>query len=327
METVQIRTFGSADLDAVCRLWWDTSLDPRQVAIAKQLLADQLFLVAQQSEEVVAFIIAGYDGVDGSIASMAVDPRFRRQGIGRQLVRQVEETLRRRGCRQMRLRVPESRSDYAVFLERLHYGAGPDGSFGKQIAAGEDEYEVAPTIPVDAAISLTAMRDEDKPALVREFNALGDAAGYLSRVPFPYTPFDADFWLASCKVQSTAADALPQWKMRSWAIRDAQERMIGGIGLCNLSPGEKAEIGYWLAIDRWGQGIMTKVVERLTEFAFREYRLQKIYAEVVTTNLGSRRVLEKAGYELEGIFRHHSFRAGQPVDAAMYGRLPPSLAE
>ncbi|MCC9606837.1 GNAT family N-acetyltransferase [Blastopirellula sp. JC733] len=329
METLQIRSFRTQDFDAVRQLWGQFSgetfsTDPQRVMIAKQLLTDQLFFVGEIQQRVVAVAIAGYDGVHGSIEALAVDPQFHRQGIGRQLVAHIESAFRLRGCSSVRLQAAPNRPDIATFLKRLGYDPDPRLSFQKRLVEPESSPEPVPTISVDGQIYLSAMRDEDKPALVKEINALGDATGYLSRVPYPYAPFDADFWLSSCRLQSTAEGALPNWKMRSWAIRDAQQRLIGGIGLCNFTPGEKAEIGYWLAVDRWGQGIMTKVVRELTDFAFREYRLQKIYAEVVTTNIGSRRVLEKAGYQLEAELRRHFFRDGKPIDGVMYGRVSPS---
>lgn len=332
METLQIRSFRTDDLDAVRQLWRQFPGDrfatqPDDVMIAKQLLSDELFFVAELQQQVVAVAIAGYDGASGTIEALAVDPDRQRQGIGRKLTTHIEGVLRLRGCSQIELYAAPDQTEVAAFLSQLGYDPDSRQAFRKSLGGQPATTDPAPTILIDEELSLSAMRDEDKPALLQGINSLGDAAAYLTRIPNPYAAFDADFWLASCRVQTTAPGGIPMWRMRNWAIRDAQHRLIGGIGLSSLTLGEKAEIGYWLASERWGQGIMTKVVRGLTEFAFREYRLQRIFAEVMTTNVASRRVMEKAGYELEGVLRRHSHRDGQPSDAAIYGQIARPIGE
>ena len=52
---------------------------------------------------------------------------------------------------------------------------------------------------------------------------------------------------------------------------------------------------------------------------FSETDLLRIYAEPFASNMGSRRVLEKAGFQLEGILRSNACKNGQVLDMAMYG--------
>ena len=88
------------------------------------------------------------------------------------------------------------------------------------------------------------------------------------------------------------------------------EEAIGGIG---LRLGEDifrrtAEIGYWLGEPFWGKGIATMAVAKMTDFAFSHFDLDRIQAEVFEWNPASSRVLEKAGYSLEGRLRRELSR-------------------
>lgn len=82
-----------------------------------------------------------------------------------------------------------------------------------------------------------------------------------------------------------------------------------------------AELGYYLAEAYWGQGIMTQAVCMLCVRLFSETDLLRIYAEPFACNMGSRRVLEKAGFQLEGILRSNACKNGQVLDMAMYGLI------
>ncbi len=69
---------------------------------------------------------------------------------------------------------------------------------------------------------------------------------------------------------------------------------------------------------------MTEVVRRLCEFAFEEYELRRIYAQAFASNPTSARVLEKAGFELEGTLRSHYFRDAKPYDVLYFGMMRPA---
>ena len=77
--------------------------------------------------------------------------------------------------------------------------------------------------------------------------------------------------------------------------------LAGGIGFDNIKKEHKAEIGYWLGKEFWGQGIMTEAVMAATKFGIKKLKLKRIYAGVYSYNPASMKVLEKAGYKPEGI--------------------------
>ena len=80
-----------------------------------------------------------------------------------------------------------------------------------------------------------------------------------------------------------------------------------------------AEIGYYLAEEYWGKGIMTEAVRLLCENVFEKTDIIRIYAEPFAYNIGSRRVLEKAGFQFEGIMKCNAMKNGQILDMARYG--------
>lgn len=81
---------------------------------------------------------------------------------------------------------------------------------------------------------------------------------------------------------------------------------------------KSADIAYWLGETFWGKGIMTCAVRQMCETAFEQYDIVRISAEPYEYNIGSRRVLEHAGFELEGILRKSVYKNGQIYDSCMY---------
>jgi ribosomal-protein-alanine N-acetyltransferase len=82
-----------------------------------------------------------------------------------------------------------------------------------------------------------------------------------------------------------------------------KEHLVGVIGIYPQSDVYRgtAELGYWLGQPFWGKGIATAAVRRIVEFGFEELHLRRIFADVFASNPASRRVLEKAGFQLEGV--------------------------
>jgi ribosomal-protein-alanine N-acetyltransferase len=94
----------------------------------------------------------------------------------------------------------------------------------------------------------------------------------------------------------------------------------GGVGYSLHADIERvsAEIGYWLGEPFWGRGIMTEAVRAVTEYAVNTHSLTRVYALPFETNRRSARVLEKAGYTLEGRMRKSAVKEGKIVDQLLY---------
>ena len=161
-----------------------------------------------------------------------------------------------------------------------------------------------------ARVRLRPWRAEDKASLLRYANNRNVSIHLRDRFPYPYTENDADFWLAFAN-QGTP--------LLHFAI-EADGHAVGGIGLVL---GEdiyrrSAEIGYWLGEPYWGRGLMTDAVRLMTEYAFRELPLVRLFAGVFETNPASARVLAKAGYELESRQRKSVCKDGRVLDQLLY---------
>jgi ribosomal protein S18 acetylase RimI-like enzyme len=122
---VQIREFDfHKDFEDVRNLWRSAgagiqlrrSDDPEE--ILKKLQHDpELFLVATSDEKIVGTVIGGFDGRRGLIYHLAVDQVYREQGIGSQLMDEVENRLRSKGCIKSYLLVTRENESAMRFYE------------------------------------------------------------------------------------------------------------------------------------------------------------------------------------------------------------------
>ena len=164
------------------------------------------------------------------------------------------------------------------------------------------------------ALSTCVVREwhlDDLPALVRHADNRRVAIHLRDRFPHPYTEAAGRGWLEHlATVQPVTA----------WAI-DVEGQAVGGIGLQLHADVERvsAEIGYWLGEAFWGRGITTEALRAVTEQAFGEFSLTRIYALPFADNAGSIRVLEKSGYVLEGRMPRSAIKEGVIKDQLMYG--------
>ena len=83
----------------------------------------------------------------------------------------------------------------------------------------------------------------------------------------------------------------------------------------------KGEIGYCIHPDFRGKGLATKAVKLLTKYAFKKYKLKRISAMGRLKNKASARVLEKAGYKLEGVLRKNKCVDYKYLDDFIYARV------
>jgi RimJ/RimL family protein N-acetyltransferase len=128
--------------------------------------------------------------------------------------------------------------------------------------------------------------------------------------PHPYTRKDARDWIRQAKEQNPETQ---------FAIASTEEA-IGGIGLLLQYDiyRRAAEVGYWLGEPFWGRGIATKALRALTEYAFAQFDLARLFATVFEWNPASARVLEKAGYQCEGRLRRAVTKDGKTIDEFLY---------
>ena len=88
---------------------------------------------------------------------------------------------------------------------------------------------------------------------------------------------------------------------------------------------QTAELGYYIAEEYWGKGIMPEAVKQLCDYVFSNTDIIRIYAEPFAYNIGSCRVLEKAGFQYEGTLRSNALKNGNVFDMKMYSKLKTDL--
>lgn len=86
-----------------------------------------------------------------------------------------------------------------------------------------------------------------------------------------------------------------------------------------------ADIGYGIVSNLRGRGMATAAVDSLARQAFARTDLRKLIAYVHEANLPSQRVLERVGFQREGLLREHFLIGGEPVNEVLYGLLPGDL--
>ncbi|MGP4039789.1 GNAT family N-acetyltransferase [Gracilibacillus sp. D59] len=113
-----------------------------------------------------------------------------------------------------------------------------------------------------------------------------------------------------------------------WAIelKDTQ-KMIGTIDFVSWDTSQYiAEIGYVISQDYWGKGIVTEAAKEVIAFGFNHMELERIQAKCLVENIGSARVMEKAGMTFEGELRKAVFSKGKHWDVKIYSILREEFA-
>jgi len=106
-----------------------------------------------------------------------------------------------------------------------------------------------------------------------------------------------------------------------WAmVRAGGGDLIGNLGLHRIVwPHAHVELGYVIGErDYWGKGHATEAVKLATAYAFLELGLHKVWARVIVQNEGSRRTLERNGYQPCGLFRQDRYLEGRWHDLAVF---------
>jgi [ribosomal protein S5]-alanine N-acetyltransferase len=154
---------------------------------------------------------------------------------------------------------------------------------------------------------------EDLDNLVRFANNKKIAGNLTDAFPHPYSREDGIAYITAHH-----PDRVPD-PVRVFAI-EVDGIACGSIGIFPQTDihRKNAEMGYWLAEDYWGRGIMTEAVKQIIEYGFNTFDITRIFARPFSTNIASQRVLEKSGMKLEGRFEKTLFKNGQFLDELIY---------
>ncbi|KAL2818032.1 acyl-CoA N-acyltransferase [Aspergillus granulosus] len=170
----------------------------------------------------------------------------------------------------------------------------------------------------------------DAPSLAHHANNPLIAKWMRNAFPSPYTLDNANFWISFTEAQSPKLD----FAICTPDTTDDTKRTGIVIGAIGLKPKDDVyhrtmEVGYWIGEEYWGRGIASEALEVFTGWAFAAQELKhvgRLEAEVFEGNGGSCKVLEKAGFVLEGRRRRAVEKGGVVLDVLVYGLLKEEFA-
>lgn len=147
-----------------------------------------------------------------------------------------------------------------------------------------------------------AFTSQDLALLVEYLNDAQLTQFLSARIPQPYTPEAAKWWIETGSKTGFVYAIVFQGVL---------------VGCISALPGEfekqrSAELGYWIARRYWGQGIATAALQKFTRLMFDSTDIERLYAAVFDGNSASEQVLKKCGYQRDAvlhkaIFKHGSF--------------------
>ncbi|HLP67256.1 GNAT family N-acetyltransferase [Ciceribacter azotifigens] len=158
---------------------------------------------------------------------------------------------------------------------------------------------------------MRAPHEEDIDALSHLANNAA-VATMVSRMPHPYTAKDAADFVRRSNLGEIGKCV--------YAITKAENGAF--LGCCGLEPHqsdpETLEIGYWLGQPYWNQGYATEAAHALIDMAFRTREIRFIDARCRVTNIPSRRVIQKCGFQFQGSGMVGSLALGGMVPVEWY---------
>lgn len=156
-------------------------------------------------------------------------------------------------------------------------------------------------------------RRDDLDALLRYANNSKIADNLRDQFPYPYTRRDGIDYLNFVRSMDPPMAFVMEYSGEA----------VGGIGFklgIDISR-VSVEMGYWLAEPFWGRGLTTKAVTAASDWAFDGYKVVRVFATVFSHNLASMRVLEKSGFEREGILRRSAIKKGVVLDQVLFAKV------
>jgi RimJ/RimL family protein N-acetyltransferase len=247
---------------------------------------------------------ASSDGISFAyLADVYVLPEHRGRGLGKELVAEMVD----RGPLAERIWLLHTADAHALYRQ---FGFGTPG-----VRLMERRPVTPETEPVltDEVVELRPWRDSDAGALAGMDDYSAEIEHFDRREPQRWIDDQRRFRASG----------------RGWSfaiVERASGEVAGGIGMAHRQPPGTAEPGYWLLPDHRGKGLATRATLLICEWAFAEHGVARIQASVEPWNEASQRVLERAGFQREGLLRSYASWRGSRQDVYLYAVLPGELS-
>jgi [ribosomal protein S5]-alanine N-acetyltransferase len=153
---------------------------------------------------------------------------------------------------------------------------------------------------------------------VERFAGMREIADTTLSIPHPYPHGAAGEWIL------THAPAWENGTTATFAIVETKTRRLVGVASLMINrEHRRAELGYWIAFDRWNQGYATESNQRLIDFGFEDLGLHRIESRHFLRNPASGRVMQKLGMQHEGVERDWAVKGEGYESLAVYSILEP----
>jgi len=139
------------------------------------------------------------------------------------------------------------------------------------------------------------------------------------------------YWSTPPHVDIKETNKVIENSIRGWETKDYYDfsieltednQVIGKAALHNIhKSSRRAEVGYLLSPDYWGQGYMKEAMTALIEHAFETLELRRLEADIDPENAASRLLLERLGFRKEGELKERWEIGGKITDSHLFGLL------
>jgi RimJ/RimL family protein N-acetyltransferase len=165
-------------------------------------------------------------------------------------------------------------------------------------------------------LRLRPLELSDTPAIQKAAGAR-EIADTMISIPHPYPAGEAERYVARQQAEREAGLSVTftiEQKVEGWFYGLVEVRDID-------RDHSQGELSFWLAVEAWGRGYMTQVVQAVVPYAFKGLGLNRLYAYHMLRNPASGRVLEKNGFKQEGLLRQRVQKWGRFEDVALWAIL------
>jgi len=249
------------------------------------------------------------------LALVAILPEYQGRGIGTTLIRRLQRRAKA-GSVPVTLQVLKINRARALY-ERLGFVLTGETETHYQMRWSDDDASLDGQFPrlETERLILRHITSQDAKAIFRLFSNQKVAR---------YLDFPALKTMGEARNVVDWCDEI--WRegtgMRWGITRQGNETLIGTCGFHNWAPHDsRADIGYDLLPEYWGQGLMREAVSRMIRYGIDELSLHRLQAMVHPENVRSRGLLERLGFTQEGTLREWRAYRGQFWDEICYSLL------
>ncbi|MDR2966669.1 MAG: GNAT family N-acetyltransferase [Methanobacteriaceae archaeon] len=162
------------------------------------------------------------------------------------------------------------------------------------------------------SFNIRKFRKSDVDSLVKHANNYNVAKFLTSEFPYPYFKEDAESFIAYISNENPT---------KVFAI-EIEGEAAGAIAITPQEEFERksGELGYWIAEKYWNNGIASSAIEKIVDYGFKTFDIDRIYATPFIENKASQRVLIKSGFKQESESKVTIIKNNEPYDVFIFSK-------